>query len=170
MGVGGQNNGSWLSPFPLPPTKISWRHFLYGGKAKLIDGKKHIGFANSWGKSIGDNGWQWISEDYFNVPNAIFSIWTLMFDSLIKHTFYIPMQNGQMNLEIVYLQKCLQSLGIFPKDQDTTGYYGVITQAAVFEFQKRYVIKDAWSWLRVWTNMGRNVGPLTLPALNKIFA
>lgn len=66
----GINNGTWLSEFPIAPNlapedKRLWRHFVYGGKAKLINGKKHIGIANSWGKDAGDAGWQWLSEDYF---------------------------------------------------------------------------------------------------------
>lgn len=62
--VDGQNNGTWHAKFPKPPTKVEWRHALYAGKAKLIDGKKYIGIKNSWG-DIGQDGWQWLGEDYF---------------------------------------------------------------------------------------------------------
>ncbi len=172
IGISGQNNGTWLSAFPQPPQSVSWRHWIYVGKAKIIDGKRYIGGLNSWGESTGEKGWQWISEDYFSALNgsAIFSAWTIMMNALLKHTFNLPMKYGMKNGEVMFLQMCLQNLGIFPKEQECTGYFGNITQAAVFEFQKRYVIKDSWSWLKVWTNMGRNVGVLTLPALNKIFA
>lgn len=63
--IEGQDNGTWSSPFPKPPQTDQWAHFLFCGKAKLINGKKYIGVHNSWG-NIGENGWQWISEDYFN--------------------------------------------------------------------------------------------------------
>ncbi len=71
--VSGQNNGTWLSPYPKPPIQQEWSHFLYAGKAKLIDGKKYIGVCNSWGTDTGINGWQWLGEEYFfgNVTNAL---------------------------------------------------------------------------------------------------
>lgn len=62
--IGGQNNGTWLSQFPQPPVTEQWRHFLYVGKIKMINGKKYIGVKNSWGNNVGINGWQFISEDY----------------------------------------------------------------------------------------------------------
>lgn len=62
--LGGQNNGTWLSQFPKPPVVEQWRHFLYAGKAKMINGKKYIGIKNSWGDDVGVNGWQWIGEEY----------------------------------------------------------------------------------------------------------
>src|SRR3990167_2204595 len=90
MGITGENNGTWLSVFPKPPKKnpnTEWRHFVYAGKAKLINGKKHIGILNSWG-NVGENGWQWISEDYFRVQvsdgMAIWNCWTMIFDEVPK--------------------------------------------------------------------------------------
>lgn len=68
--IKGSDNGTWLSGFPVSPKldsngKPVWAHFLYCGKAKLINGTKYIGAHNSWGSVAGDNGWQWISEEYF---------------------------------------------------------------------------------------------------------
>lgn len=62
----GWNNGTWLSLYPQAK-KIgeAWSHFVYAGKAKLINGQKFIGIHNSWGTRTGDNGWQWVGEDYF---------------------------------------------------------------------------------------------------------
>lgn len=34
--IDGQDNGTWLSAFPKPPSYTSWRHFLYVGKALSI--------------------------------------------------------------------------------------------------------------------------------------
>ncbi len=64
----GQNNGSWLSAYPIAPNnrKDNWHHFMYGKGAKMINGKKYIAFMQSWGTDIGDNGVQYISEDYIN--------------------------------------------------------------------------------------------------------
>lgn len=65
MEIQGGNNGTWLSNYPVAPVQAEWAHFLFCGKAKMINGKKMIGVHNSWGASVGENGWQWISEDYF---------------------------------------------------------------------------------------------------------
>lgn len=165
LGVGGQNNGTWLSVFPAIPSKISWRHWVYAGKVKMIDGKKHIGFANSWGEDVGDKGWQWISEDYFTTPEAVFSVWTLMIGALYKHTFNTSLFYGQKNPEVIALQRSLQSIGLFPKEQECTGYFGEITRNAVHTFQEKYV-----GFLVAWLDMGYNVGPKTRAALNKLFA
>lgn len=66
--IEGQNNGSWLSPVPIAPNSnvALWRHFVFAGGAKLLNGKKAIHIHNSWGNGAGENGWQWITEDYFN--------------------------------------------------------------------------------------------------------
>ncbi len=89
LGISGQNNGTWLSEFPQPPKTPDWGHWIYAGRAKMINGKKYIGVLNSWGDTVGDKGWQWLSEDYFTTkvfyPNqsattAVWYGWTIMFN------------------------------------------------------------------------------------------
>ncbi len=81
IGVSGENNGTWLTAFPTPPKTAEWGHWLFVGKAKLINGKKYIGVLNSWGDKVGEGGWQWLGEDYFNTIAsgyiAIWEAWTL---------------------------------------------------------------------------------------------
>lgn len=77
--ISGEDNGTWRKAFPKPSKRPAWNHWLYCGKAKLINGKKHIGVLNSWGKATGEDGWQWISEDYFRSGNVL-SGWTLAWD------------------------------------------------------------------------------------------
>lgn len=79
LGISGENNGTWYSAFPKPPSKKVWGHWVYAGKAKLIDGKKYIGILNSWGADVGEGGWQWIGEDYFNA-GFVWISWTLVFN------------------------------------------------------------------------------------------
>lgn len=64
--IHGIDNGTWLSAYPIAPTQNNggWNHFLYFGKAVLVNGKKYIAAKNSWG-NVGENGWQWLGEDYF---------------------------------------------------------------------------------------------------------
>ena len=79
IGFTGSNNSTWRNTFPKPPKpeEKTWGHALYGGKFKLINGKKHIGILNSWGKDTGEQGWQWIDEIYFKSGN-VFNPWTLI--------------------------------------------------------------------------------------------
>src|SRR6185295_3810817 len=84
FGITGSNNGTWRSAFPLPPATFnnSWNHWLYVGKCKIINNKKYFGVLNSWGTSVGEEGWQWISEDYVKTfilgYPVIWSIWTMV--------------------------------------------------------------------------------------------
>jgi peptidoglycan hydrolase-like protein with peptidoglycan-binding domain len=128
IGLTGVNNGTWLTAFPLPPEKLDntcWNHWLYFGKAKLINGKKYLGFLNSWGTSVGQNGWQWISEDYFNI--GIFACWTMMYNSQIKYIFVPTIKFGDKGLPVKMLQT---RLGI-----TADGIFGAITKQAVQTFQ-----------------------------------
>ena len=50
--VTGQNNGTWLSAYPVPPDKNNanglWNHYLFLKGAKMINGKKYLLGLNSW--------------------------------------------------------------------------------------------------------------------------
>lgn len=108
--VAGSNNGTWLSEYPVPPKagETVWRHWVYAGKAKKINGKKHIGILNSWGEGCGSKGWQWLSEDYFNtfVPQqadmAVLSGWTLVLKNLeIKKTQLSIIETATKAIELL---------------------------------------------------------------------
>lgn len=66
---------SWVTSIPTPPRKNNpnpiWRHFIFGGGTKLINGVKHIAFVNSWGMAVGEGGLQYLSEDYINSGHVI---------------------------------------------------------------------------------------------------
>lgn len=81
IGISGTNNGTWRTAFPKPPENLRdvWNHWVYAGKAKIIDGKKYIGFLNSWSEETGDKGWQWIGEDY--MAKGVFVLWTFVYDT-----------------------------------------------------------------------------------------
>lgn len=86
MCIVGQNGKGWLTAFPQKPDKREWGHWMYAGKAKLIDGKRMIGAINSWGDGVGDKGWQWFGEEHFtnclpvgtdSGPCPIYGAWTI---------------------------------------------------------------------------------------------
>lgn len=146
LGVRGENNGTWLSAFPKPPVNPNWAHWVYAAKAKKINGAKSIGFLNSWGTSTGDNGWQWLSEDWFNKnDDRIFSVWTQVeapqpTAPLFHHTFNTDMKYGASGSEVVALQTALKLNNCFPNNVPTSGYYGGVTTSAVIKFQVKYGI------------------------------
>lgn len=169
LGVTGSNNGTWRSTFPLSPTSFagSWNHWLYAGKAKMINGKKYIGILNSWGKSTGDNGWQWLEQEYFDrriggYP-AIFSIWTVAVKdepvpTEFKHHFALSLRYGENDPEVKNLQIALQIDGCFPKNINPVTHFGSTTLASVKAFQKKYGLKADGI-----------VGPKTNDVLNRLF-
>lgn len=179
IGIVGSNNKTWLSAFPKPPIdgENFWYHWVTVGKAKLIDGKKYVGFSNSWGVSAGDNGWQWIGEDYFtqhlannpygNIP--LFEARTYLFNpnnvpASFHHTFNVDMQFGMSGSEVQYLQTALQVNGCFPSNIAPTLYFGNVTKTAVQKFQTKYGISIPGS-----AGYGR-CGPKTRAALNALYS
>ena len=155
LGITGENNGTWLSAFPKVAENESWRHWVYAGKAKIINGKKYIGFINSWG-NIGEQGWQWIGEEWFN-GRWVWNAWTLIYDAQIKQVFNLDMRFGDQNEEVKFLQVRLQDLNFFPKNQTCTGFYGNITKDAV----RNYAMSNMLSVT------GKIVGPTIRGFLNK---
>lgn len=170
IGIDGQDNGTWLSAFPLPPQTVVWRHFLYVGKAKLIDGKKYIGVLNSWGASVGENGWQWLPEDFFTLGH-IWGAWTHVFNKTptppsLHYHFMLDLLFGASGGDIPALQTALQIDGEFPKNVPITGYFGDITRRAVLAFQLKYKVAPT---AELMTLQGKRVGPATRAQLNQIF-
>lgn len=146
FGITGQNNGTWRTAFPKIPTKLdhtTWNHWLYAGKCKIIKGKKYFGVINSWG-DVGEDGWQWISEDYINFKyqgrSAIFGQWTLVAkedDDIIPITPITKLLKYKMtDKEVKILQTLLKEKGFFPSNIKCTEYFGTITLTSVKKFQK----------------------------------
>lgn len=153
IGITGKNNGTWQTKFPLPPTTVdstSWNHWVYCGKAKMINGKKYIGFINSWGITTGEQGWQWVTEDYLKSP-FVWSAWTLVynFPKPVNYIFTTFMKQGSRGGEVKELQKRVNAL---PVD----GIFGPKTKAKV----------QLWQSSHGLTADGM-VGPLTRAVLNK---
>lgn len=174
IGVVGQNNGTWNSPFPKPPhmNGARWYHWMYAGKAKMVNGVKHIGALNSWGTATGQQGWQWISEDYVKTilpgdpyGRAIWVTYTQVFDpnSLVDEGFHYTFNNqmdfGAVGADVVALQKALKLQECFPSYVPATGLFGLITKQSVQKFQKKYGLEQ----------VGR-VGPKTLAKLNALYS
>ena len=160
IGLEGQNNGTWESQFPnppsLPPNDPSfWGHWLYYAKAKMINSSKKIGFKNSWGSNVGINGWQFIGEEYLPYVFSAFAIVYMGSTEGFSHNFQTNMSFGNSGPEVSALQEALKNDGTFPVGQAITGYFGQITLTAV----KAYQLKNKLPTTGF-------VGPLTRGCLN----
>jgi hypothetical protein len=144
-GIYGVNNGTWLTADPKAPTGTPnpsfWAHWVLFGKYRMRNGRRVIGFKNSWG-NVGENGWQYITEDYMPY---FFSAWTFVKSTGYK--FYQNMFFGMNNQDVFALQA---RLGIKP-----TGWFGPMTLANVMSYQKAQKITPTGF-----------VGPLTRGSLN----
>lgn len=169
LGIDGSNNGTWLSAFPKPPIEVEWKHWVYAGKAKLINGIKHIGILNSWGDTVGEKGWQWLAEGYFSTGTTghVWGGWTHILKEIpvkpVMRHFDVDLYYLSSGDEINRLQRFLGQLGYFTTEP--TGYFGNLTRQAVFNFQKDYIKLTPWEYL---VRRGNLVGPKTRTALNAI--
>lgn len=83
--ISGQNNGTWISANPKPPTSKQslWNHFMAGIGAKLVNGQKTLIVLNSWGTSAGDSGVYYFTQDYFDAKGII-DVFTFDFDANLE--------------------------------------------------------------------------------------
>lgn len=177
--VQGSNNGTWGSAIPQPPQNGDniWRHWIYCGKAMLVDGVKMIKVLNSWGTGAGENGWQWISEKYFRTTlftngAAVESCWTHVVNTAaavgaFAYSFDRDLKQTDTGLDVISLQQALQSLGFFPANLSPTGYYGTTTAQSLLKFQLKNQVAPVNQLILLG---GRNCGPATRSALNKLFS
>lgn len=84
--ITGQNNGSWLSRYPQPPTKANpnprWYHFMCITGARTVDGQRQLNALQSWGEEAGENGRQYFREAYVS-PKFILDAFAFIPDSEI---------------------------------------------------------------------------------------
>lgn len=179
LGVVGSNNGTWRTADPVPPTdhEEHWYHWIAGLKARMRNGKKAIGFPNSWGTAAGDQGWQWLSEDWFHAQLSndpygaipIFEPRSYTWNStplppVFQHTFNKDLQFGMNDLECIQLQTALRLDGEFPSGVPYNAHFGLVTLASVKKFQVKYSIAAPGS-----DGFGR-FGPLSRAKMNSLFA
>lgn len=163
----GQNNGTWLSRFPAPPTApigsaLLWGHWLYVGKAIMINGVKYLVVLNSWGDQIGAGGWQLISEAYVN--SGYIELGMQMAFGTPSYTFNADLCVGMTNADVHFLQRrlnqdpatMLSASGVGSPGNETY-YFGALTKTAVIKYQNKNQITPAIGY----------VGSITRGVLNR---
>lgn len=152
------------------------RHSVTAVDFTLHNGEKALVIEDSWGNKYGDKGQRIITEKFFKKRN-FFAAYPINFSfdseeedtSKPTHTFtetlkYSPTYN--QNSDVVKLQDILKFEGLFPKNVDSTGYYGAITAKAVDAFQRKYEVADT---AELDSLQGRRVGQKTLEKLNELY-
>jgi len=165
IGIHGSNNGTWLSSHPSPKQVGDfWAHFMFGGKAGIVKGKKGIWAKQSWGADCAPdtNGWQFISEDHFTAGRIWDAMVLVYSEKPVKphHVFSVDIAYGQTSEEVAALQNTLAADGCF--NLAPTGYYGDITAQAVLKFRVKHGVDSSTD------PKGRIVGPRTRSALNAL--
>jgi len=159
------NYNEWTD-VPVASTDVPrLHHSVVATDFTIFNGKKALIIQDSWGNTGYKNrGIRVITEDFHRARNTFAGhIMTLKYDQDTppQHVFIHNMKLGDRSEEVKKLQEVLRSLGHFPTNVDTTGYYGGVTARAVFEFQKANGVDDQGT-------QGRIVGPATRKALNDI--
>lgn len=149
------------------------RHSVSAVDFTLYKGKKAIVVDDSWGPSAGNGaGQRVIDEDFFSARNFYVAYpinfvfedqtqneavdkpkykftKTLRFSSAVKYG----------DADVIALQNCMKYLGFFPKNVESTGYFGAATKNAAIAFQKsRGLVADGI------------IGPKSIEILNSIFS
>lgn len=183
----------WKREVPLGSSKKPYwelpiNHKVTVLKPTVYKGKPALYIHDSWGTGQGKNGSRIITEDFFNynggrVFNPVYLLNAAdkygeaqvpINPNKPKHTFSIDVEwrpEGQWNKnnvdEVVWLQKCLDYLGLWDKRYAYTGNYHNVTAKAVLAFQKQQKLQpDA----QLESNGGKYCHRLTREALNRLFA
>ena len=170
LGVRGSNNGMWGSLFPKPPAASDtiWAHYVYAGKAGLVNGEKKIKILNSWGSGIGERGWQWLGAEYFS-PVFMFDPNLVIFNNnpIVRpdYDFTANLVYGMSGDAVYALQQILQWLGFFPEAIPPSGFYGKITAQSVQKFQIKYQVDTPANLIAL---AGMSFGPKSRSVANKL--
>lgn len=195
-------NGSWAAKDVLPvrpPKSVISGHAIYVYGWDTTNGQIRFWFRNSWSTNWasttgiengtrpqdtdGGNGY-FVYNDYkpfitegwvaTNIPTHIISaIKTLPSKASFKHSFSVPLTEGDRNAEVTALQTALMIDGEFLAglyltllDSNELGYYGVATAACVKAFQEKYKLADQTTLNSI---AGRSIGPATRAKLTELF-
>lgn len=152
------------------------RHSVTAVDFFKIDGKRYLLIEDSWGPEYGKGGRRLISEDFFAARNW-FAGYIMNFkfddskdDNKPRHAFpndlkYSPVVHYG-NADVIALQDILKYEGLFPKNIESTGWYGSVTADAVLKFQLKYKVAPEAELREL---AGKVVGPKTREALNQLY-
>lgn len=167
------NYDEWTDIPQVKTTTPTLHHSVAAVDFILHEGKKALVIEDSWGIGSAIEGRRIITEDFHRTRNT-FAAYPINFvfetapDSKKKprYVFIADLQFGQKSDDIKALQDILKYNGLFPKNVESTGYYGAITAKAVLAFQKKHRIADD---AELDSLGGRIVGAKTRSKLNELY-
>lgn len=131
-------------------------------------GAQYILIEDSWGKFDNLDRQRLLSREFFD--EAVFyaaTFLTFKFDSDTDQHFApfdTDLEYGHSSNEIIRLQDFLRSRGFFPKNTNSTGYYGNITAKSVYNYQ---IANNVAPLAELQALAGRRVGPRTRSKMNE---
>lgn len=147
------NSQEWKREVPiikdknLTVYKATVRHAITATDFFLYNGKKALLIEDSWGVDSGKEGRRIITEDFFNKRCWFCAhIMNFKFDSDElkdkEQTFNVvdTATFGDKSENVVQIQEMLKYEGLFPKNIQSTGYYGSITAKAVLQWQLKHKV------------------------------
>lgn len=151
------------------------RHSVTAVDFTMYEGEKALIIEDSWGEQYGFGGQRVIKESFFKERN-FFAAYPIEFkfdtvSMLPKHTFTIPLSfSAQVAYpnrdDVAALQDILKYEGFFPKNVDSTGYYGALTAKGVLAFQRKYRVAPESELAQL---QGRYCGTKTIAKLNELY-
>jgi len=162
-----------ILPIRAPKEVISGHEVYCFGFREVVDDLE-IHFINSWTKEWGDRGTGYfLWSEYKNFIDEMITFTDIPNDLLkkvhdepeiFKYNFTKPMTLGSRGPDVEALQKALKMEGTFTYP-DITGFYGTVTQKAVYDFQLKYNMP--MSVYEKYILRGSKVGPKTLALLRE---
>lgn len=165
---------AWCKDIPVTGGKGGGvRHSITVVDAIKLDGVEYLVVEDSWGVwkegKYGSRGQRLITREFFN-ESVFFTAVLTEFKYDITDTpklaeFKIVMNFGDKFDEVKRLQDFLKTQGVFPSNQESTGFYGNISCKAVYLFQ----IKNNVAPLSELDQLkGKRCGVKTLSKINQL--
>ena len=166
MIIQGQNNNTWLSPNPQPPSETNpnpiWAHFMCStSNIQPQQGTTNVDFYQSWGNGVGNNGIQTFGQKYIN-SGYIKDVFAVVPFQFTNNLFL-----GCFGTQVSMLQSVLRMTGDFTFPYNT-GLFGALTAAAVISYQKRNNISPTLGYVGAITRASLNTYLINLQAVGKV--
>ena len=142
----------------VPTIKRNWGKYNHSVTAvdfTMYKGKKALIIEDSWGSwssDLGKKGQRIITEDF--MPRCWFACYPINFKYEEEGT-----EKPKFDGSVKSLQDILKFEGFFPKNVESTGFFGSITRTALIKFQQKYKIEPALG----------NFGPITKQKLSELY-
>lgn len=184
------NNGEWTDVPTIKDDNLNIssanRHSVTAVDYTLYEGEKALIIEDSWGKTYGLGGQRVIKESFYKKRNFFAGyLKEFVFETapeeeekkeepvpkpdkpkytVTKQLEFKP--SFVVEEDVKVLQNVLKYEGVFPKNVDSTGWYGPITAKAVDKFQRKHNVAPV---AELDALRGKRVGPKTTAKLTELY-